>query len=57
MVSVFFCCHNLGMDTEKLWNKILENDDIKKIPLKDVIKVVIAVFDIINSGDCFYDNG
>ena len=42
------------MDTEKLWNKLMENENIKKIPLKDVIKVVIAVFEVINSGECYY---
>lgn len=44
------------MNTEKLWKKLLENEDIKKIPLKEVIKVVIAVFEVINSGECFYEN-
>ena len=44
------------MDVEKLWNSLLEKDDIKKIPLKDVIKVVIAVFEVINSGECYYIN-
>ena len=42
------------MNTEKLWDKLMEDENIKNIPLKDVIKVVIAVFEVINSGECFY---
>jgi len=44
------------MNTEKLWHKLMENENIKNIPLKDVIKVVIAVFEVINSGECYYIN-
>ena len=44
------------MDTEKLWNKLIEDENIKNIPLKDVLKVVIAVFEAINSGECYYTN-
>jgi hypothetical protein len=44
------------MDVEKLWNTLLDKEDIKNIPLKDVIKVVIAVFEVINSGECYYIN-
>ena len=41
---------------KKLFEKLLENENIKNIPLKDVIKVVIAVFETINSGECFFEN-
>ena len=56
MVSVFFCCHNLSMDMRKLCKKLFENEDIKKIPLKYVVTVVHVVFELINSGECFYKN-
>ena len=40
---------------EKLFEKLFENDSIKNIPLEDVISVVTVVFNIINSGECFYE--
>ena len=39
---------------KKLCKKLLENEDIKDIPLEYVIKIVAVLFDIINSGECFY---
>lgn len=45
------------MDMEKLFDKITENKDIKDIPIDYVLRVAIAVFEIINSGDCFYKEG
>lgn len=43
------------MDMKKLCKKLLENEDIKNIPLEHVIKVLAVIFDIINSGECFYE--
>lgn len=54
MVSVFFYCHNLSMDMEKLFEIMLNKDEIQDIPMEYVCRVAICVFDIINSGDCFY---
>ena len=42
------------MDMEKLFDKITENKDIEDIPIDYVFRVAIAVFEIINSGECFY---
>ena len=39
---------------KKLCKKLFESDEIKDIPLEYVIKVVSVVFEIINSGECFY---
>lgn len=39
----------------KLCKLILENDDIKNIPLEYVVKVIAVVFEVINSGECFYE--
>ena len=44
------------MDMRKLCKKLFENEDIKKIPLKYVVTVVHVVFELINSGECFYNN-
>jgi len=44
------------MDMRKLCEKLFEHEDIKKIPLKDVVTVVYVIFDLINSGECYYDN-
>lgn len=41
---------------KKLCKKLFENEDIKNIPLEYVIKVVAVIFDLINSGECFFDN-
>ena len=38
----------------KLCKKLLESEEIKDIPLEYIIKVVAVVFEIINSGECFY---
>lgn len=44
------------MDMKKLCKLLFENENIKNIPLEYVIKVVAAIFEIINSGECFYEN-
>lgn len=41
---------------KKLCKKLFESDEIANIPLEYVIKVVSVVFEIINSGECFYFN-
>lgn len=43
------------MDVLKLCKKVLENEDIKDIPIIYVYIVVTTVIEIINSGECFYD--
>jgi len=44
------------MDMKELCKKLFENEKIQDIPLEYVIVVVEVLFDIINSGDCYYDN-
>ena len=43
------------MDMRKLCKKLFEHEDIKNIPLEHVIKVVAVIFEIINSGECYYE--
>lgn len=54
MVGVFFLCQNLCMDIIKLFEMVLDNDEIKDIPLVYVFEVVCCVVDAIGSGECFY---
>ena len=43
------------MDVLKLCKKVLENEDVKSIPLLYVLIVVECVIDAIGSGECFYE--
>ena len=40
---------------KKLCKLILENENIKNIPLEYVFKVIAVVFEVIKSGECFYE--
>lgn len=42
------------MNMELLYKKLIDNDNMKDIPIETICKVVVCVFEIINSGDCFY---
>jgi hypothetical protein len=42
------------MDMEKLFDKLTENEEIKDIPVDYIFRITICVFEIINSGECFY---
>ena len=42
------------MDIDKLLKKVLDNEDIKGIPVLHVIMVLNCVLDAIGSGECFY---
>lgn len=44
------------MDVEKLCDKLIEDETLKDIPLTHVLRVVLSVFDLINSGECYYEN-
>lgn len=43
------------MDMNKLFKALTAHDDIQDIPLTYVMRITIAVFEILNSGECFYD--
>lgn len=42
------------MDINKLFHKVIEDEDVKDIPLVFVLMVINSVIEAINSGDCFY---
>ena len=54
IVSVFFYCHNLSMDMEKFFDNLIESEDLKDIPIDFIFRVVVRVFELINSGEFFY---
>lgn len=43
------------MDIVRLFEKVLDSEGIKDIPLVYVFEVVCCVVDAISSGECFYD--
>ncbi len=56
--GTFFVCFFLEgdvMDNKLLCEKLIEREDIKDIPAIHVLKVAIAVLEIIDSGECFFD--
>lgn len=55
MVGVFFLCENLSMDIIRLFEKVIESEEIKDIPLVYVFEVVCCVVEAIGSGECFYN--
>ena len=47
---------NLSMDVLSLFEKVLQDEEVRDIPLMYVITVVCAVVDAISTGECFYSN-
>lgn len=43
------------MDVNKLFEKVMSNNEIAKVPLLYVFIVMNCVLDAIGSGDCFYE--
>ena len=43
------------MDMDKFYKLITSDEDLRDIPLIYIMRVAIAVFEIINSGECFYE--
>lgn len=43
------------MDILKLCKKVLENEDVKNIPIVFVYAVVMSVVEAIGTGECFYE--
>lgn len=42
------------MDMDKFYKLITSNSELQDIPLTYIMRVTLAVFEIINSGECFY---
>lgn len=43
------------MDMDKLFKALTSCEDIKDIPLTYIMRITVALFEIINSGECFYN--
>ena len=43
------------MDVLSLFEKVIEDDEIKDIPLMYVFRIVCCVVDAISTGECFYN--
>ena len=41
------------MDLKKLFDKVLENEDVQDIPLIFVFAILNSVIEAISSGECF----
>lgn len=42
------------MNMEKFFDKLIDKEEIQDLPIETICKVVVCVFEVINSGDCFY---
>lgn len=55
MENVFFLCKNLSMDIKKLYEKVIQSEDVHGIPIVHILSVLNAVLEAIGTGDCFYE--
>lgn len=44
------------MDIKKLYEKVIQSEEVHGIPLLHILAVLNTVMDIIGSGECFYEN-
>ena len=42
------------MDILKLFDLLLDNEELKDIPMESIFRVAYEVLVLISSGDCFY---
>ena len=54
MESALFLFHNLIMDIKKLYEKVIQSEEVHDVPLIHILKVLNVVMEIIGSGECFY---
>lgn len=44
------------MDIKKLYEKVIQSEEVHDIPLIHILTVLNVVMEIIGDGDCFYEN-
>ena len=44
------------MDIKKLYEKVIQSDEVHDIPLLHILAVLGVVLEVIGDGDCFYEN-
>ena len=54
MEDAFFYCHNLGMDTVKLIDMLLDDEELRDIPMEHIFRVAYEFLVILSSGQCLY---
>ena len=45
----------MNMDMKKLFKRVLENEEVRSIPLDHVLIVLGVIIEEIGSGECFLD--
>ena len=54
MVGVFFLCQNLSMDVVKLFDLLLECEELRDVPQETIFRVAYELITIMSTGECFY---
>ena len=44
------------MDIKKLYEKVINSEEVHGIPLVHILTILNVVLDIIGEGECFYSN-
>jgi len=54
MVGVFFLCKNSIMDVVKLFDLLLDSEELKDVPQEIIFRVAYELISIMSTGECFY---
>ena len=54
MVSAFFIVYNQIMDVVKLFDLLLDSEELKDIPQEIIFRVACELITIMSTGKCFY---
>ena len=44
------------MDIKKLYEKVIQSEEVHDIPMIHILKVLNVVLEVIGEGECFYTN-
>ena len=44
------------MDIKKLYEKVIQSEEVHGIPLLHILAVLNVVIELIGTGECFYEN-
>ena len=54
MVGVFFLCKNSVMDVVKLFDLLLDDEELQDVPQEHIFRVAYEVISIMSTGEVFY---
>ena len=54
MVGVFFLCQNSSMDVVKLFDMLLDSEELRDVPQEIIFRVAYELITIMSTGECFY---